>query len=100
MRIVLDYDNYFFAGSLAEYIECEYGTCQEYTGVIPLGYSSYEDWFANCNCRNAYKLVNGNLVLDTDKEAELKMKIEQETVDNTPLLHKDLYGTNEVLNSQ
>ena len=100
MRIVLDYDNYFVAGSLAEYVECEYGTCQEYTGAIPSGFSSYEDWFVNCDCRNAYKLVNGNLVLDTDRKAELETKINQETIDNTPLLHKDLYGTNEVLDSQ
>lgn len=100
MRIIVDSENYFVAGSLAEYVECEYGTCQEYTGAIPNGFSSYEDWFVNCNWKSAYKLVNGDLVLDTDKEAELKIKIEQETTDNAPLLYKDLYGTNEVLNSQ
>ena len=100
MRIVVDYDNYFVAGSLAEYVECEHGTCQEYTGAIPSGFSSYEDWFINCECRNAYKLVKGDLVLDLDKLAEINAKINQETIDNTPLLRKDLYGTNEVLNSQ
>ena len=80
MRIVLDFENYFVAGSLAEYVECEYGTCQEYTGAIPTGFSSYEDWFVNCECKNAWKMVDNNLVYDENKYNELQKlyKIQEE----------------------
>lgn len=88
MRIITDYDNYFVAGSLAEYIECEYGTCQEYTGAIPTGFESYEDWFINCDCRNAWKLVNGNLVYDENKYKELQELYKIQEEENTPSTQK------------
>lgn len=88
MRIIVDSENYFVAGSLAEAIECEYGTCQEYVGAVPIGYPNYESWFVNCTYKNAYKLVNNNLVLDEDRANKLQEQIAKETEENTAATHK------------
>ena len=88
MRIIIDHNNYFVAGSLAENIECEYGTCQEYIGEVPDGYSSCEEWLLYCDCKNAYKLVNNDLVYDENRDNELKEKYAKEEEENAIASHK------------
>lgn len=50
---------------------CMSGLCEEYTGTVPEGYTTLEDWATNANIR-AYKIVDGNLVYDADRDAELQ----------------------------
>ena len=67
MRYELDENGYIYN----VYFGCFSGYCTGYTGAIPSGYRSLEDWNENANIR-AYKLVDGNLVYDPDKDAELE----------------------------
>lgn len=76
---------------------CYSNGCAEYTGTIPNGYTDLNDWSENALI-NAYYLVDGNLVLDAEKLADLEAKIEQDSIDNEPLYRKDLYGTTDTLN--
>lgn len=76
---------------------CYSNGCAEYTGTVPNGYTDLNDWSTNALI-NAYYLVNGNLVLDEEKLADLEAKIEQDSIDNEPLYRKDLYGTTDTLN--
>lgn len=79
---------------------CYLNGCEEYTGKVPIGYSSLDDW-ATYSCIQAYYIDdNGNLALDQEKLAECRRKEAQDKLDNTPLLRKDLYGSDEVLDSQ
>lgn len=50
---------------------CYSGTCTLYKGTIPEGYSSLMNWADNANIM-AYKIVNGNLTYDANKDAELQ----------------------------
>ena len=79
---------------------CYLNNCAEYTGEVPIGYTSLEAW-ATYACVNAYYINSeGNLTLDYDKKAECLLKEVQEAIDNEPLRRKDLYGSEEVLDSQ
>ena len=93
MRYRLDANGYV----LAVFWGCHSGNCAEYTGTVPYGYTDLVDWSENALI-NAYYLVDGNLVLDTEKLADLEAKIEQDSIDNEPLYRKDLYGTTDTLN--
>ncbi len=95
MRYELDLNGYV----LAVYWGCHSGNCAEYTGTVPSGYTDLNDWSENALI-NAYYIENGNLVLDTERLKELETKIEQDTIDNEPVLRKDLYGTTNVLETQ
>lgn len=79
---------------------CYSNGCAEYTGTVPYGYTDLNDWSTNALINAYYIDEKGNLKLDSDRLADLEAKIEQETIDNTPILYKDLYGTNNVLNTQ
>ena len=79
---------------------CYSNGCAEYTGTIPNGYTDLNDWSENALINAYYIDENGNLVLDTERLKELEAKIEQDSIDNEPLLRKDLYGTSDVLDSQ
>lgn len=69
---------------------CNTGTCAEYTGEIPTGYSSLKEWADNA-CINAYHLdSNGNLVLDEARQAELEMLYAQQAADNEIITRKAL----------
>lgn len=81
MRYILDDNGYIEAVSCTE-ISCSNKSCTEYTGTIPSGYDSLEDWAQNANIR-AYKIVNKNLTLDSAKDAELTALYEQELENNT-----------------
>ncbi len=50
---------------------CSSGKCTLYKGDIPSGYDSLEKWADNANIR-AYKISNGNLVYDANRDATLK----------------------------
>ena len=96
MRYKLDSNGYI------QYVlfGCYSGTCAEYTGEVPSGYSSLVDW-ADKACINAYYLdENGNLVLDAQRMNYLQTMYEQQAIDYAPVLHKDLYATNEIIEAQ
>lgn len=95
MRIELDANGYV----LNTYWGCYSGECIEYKGAIPSGYESYADWNTNALI-SAYYLEDGDLKLDSIKLTELEAKIEQEAIDNEPVLRKDLYGSTDTLNNQ
>lgn len=79
---------------------CYTGGCAEYTGAVPSGYSDLVDW-ANNACINAYYLdENGNLVLDVQRQNYLQTLHEQQAIDYSPVLHNELFATNEVIEAQ
>jgi hypothetical protein len=67
MRYKIDENSYI----TDVYFNCYVGTCAEYTGSIPDGYTSLEEWASNSNIL-AYKIVDGNLVYDSARDAELQ----------------------------
>jgi hypothetical protein len=86
MRYELDQDGYIKTVLWG----CITGTCAEYTGEVPTGYSSLIEWADNA-CVNAYYLdESGNLILDSNREAELKSLHLQQEEDYTPIYHKDI----------
>lgn len=78
MRYEIDKNNYI----TAVYFNCNSGSCTEYTGNIPDGYTSLEEWASNAHIQ-AYKIVEGNLVYDSVRDAELQEQWELEEADNT-----------------
>jgi hypothetical protein len=70
MRYILDDLGYIEAISCT-FIECSNKSCTEYTGAIPEGYETLDDWVLNANIR-AYKIVDNNLVYDEARAAELE----------------------------
>lgn len=69
---------------------CYIGTCAEYTGAVPDGYSTLVDWADNA-CINAYHLdSSGNLVLDEARKAELEALYVQQEADNALITRKML----------
>ncbi len=96
MRYKLDENGYVIAVSFGGYLD----DCTEYTGTIPIGYNSLGDW-ATYSCVNAYYIDHdGNLALDQEKLAEIRRKEAQDKVDYAPLVRKDLYESEELLESQ
>ncbi len=96
MRYTLDNNGYIKTVAWG----CMTGNCAEYTGAVPSGYSSLVDWADNA-CINAYYLdENGNLVLDAQKMNYLQAMYEQQAIDYAPVLHRDLYATNEIIEAQ
>jgi hypothetical protein len=96
MRYKLDVNGYV----LAVFWGCNSGNCAEYTGEVPTGYPDLITWSENALINAYYIDSSGNLVLDSDRKAELEEKVIIEEIDNTPLFRKDLYGSNEILDSQ
>lgn len=72
MRYILDDSGYIDSVSCTPF-NCKDKSCQEYTGTIPSGYDTLQEWAQNANIR-AYKIVSGNLVYDAAKDAELNAK--------------------------
>ncbi len=83
MRYKIDENNYI----TDVFFNCYVGTCAEYTGSIPEGYSSLEDWASNATIE-AYYLSNGNLTYDSAREVELQAKWEEELQNNVPKVIK------------
>lgn len=85
MRYDLDDDGYV----CNVYFGCSSGTCVGYTGEVPEGYETLEQWADNANIR-AYKIVDGNLVFDANRDYKLKILYEQEDNDNAHITKKEL----------
>lgn len=66
------------------HISCNNKNCVEYTGNIPEGYETLEEWVINANIR-AYKIVEGNLVFDAERDAELQE--EYKTIVASEMVH-------------
>ncbi len=75
MRYILDSSGYIDSVSCNQF-ECKDKTCKAYTGTVPSGYDSLEDWVLNANIR-AYKIVSGNLTYDSTKDTNLKNEYEE-----------------------
>lgn len=86
MHYILDNNGYVELCSKT-HVECDDRGCTEYTGTIPSGYKSIEEWVANANIR-AYKVVDGNLVYDPERDADLQKEYEREAEDNTLATHR------------
>lgn len=71
MRYILNDEGYIEEISFLHEIECNNKTCTEYTGTIPEGYSSLAEW-SEIAVIQAYKIVDGNLTYDPDKETALE----------------------------
>lgn len=96
MRYKLNNEGYVCAVSFGCYLD----NCAEYTGEVPAGYKSLDEW-ASYSCIQAYYIdSSGNLVLDSVRKTECENRQQQEAIDYSPVLRKDLYGTDEVLDSQ
>ena len=92
----LDASGYVCAVAFGCYLEGS----TEYTGEIPSGYKSLDDWSASA-CIQAYYIdVNGNLVLDFERKLEIENKQEQESIDNAYVLRKDIFDTEEAIEGQ
>lgn len=67
---------------------CLTGSCQIYEGLTPEGYYELEDWYeSNCTTIKAWKIVNGNLVHDENRENELQIQFEIEAEKNALATH-------------
>lgn len=77
MRYILDDLGYIEEVSFNALIECNNKTCTEYTGSIPSGYNSLDEWLSNSNIR-AFFIEDGNLVYDADRDAILQAQYESE----------------------
>lgn len=83
MRYILDDSGYIEEVTFGAMIECNNKGCTEYTGTIPDGYTSLVEWSDNANIR-AYKIVDGNLTFDADRDAELQAEWESQTEPTIP----------------
>jgi len=73
MRYILDSEGYVCDVSLGADIMCDCGDCVEYTGKIPSGYSTIDEWVLEETPRlNAWKIVDGDLVFDEERAIELE----------------------------
>lgn len=70
MRYILDSSGYVESVSCTPF-NCKNQSCKEYTGTIPSGYDTLEEWALNANIR-AYKITNNNLVYDAAKDEALQ----------------------------
>lgn len=73
MRYIVNADNYITAVSFGCQVECQDDGCTEYTGSVPEGYTSLEDWYAEeVEKLYRWKIVNGELTLDSSASAPLE----------------------------
>ena len=81
MRYILNSEGYVEAVTFGGFITCNNNSCTEYAGSVPSGYETLEEWNDNANIR-AYKIVDGNLVYDSDKDTELQTLWEIQEANN------------------
>ena len=84
MRYILDSEGYIEATTFGGFITCNNNTCTEYTGSVPSGYETLEEWNTNANIR-AYKIENGNLVYDSDRDTALQELWQMESKNSQPI---------------
>lgn len=89
MRYILDDRGYVKYCSDTQ-MTCENKSCTLYEGAVPDGYETIEEWAINANIR-AYKIVNGNLVLDSAEDARLQEEYEE--LSNTYSTREKKIGT-------
>ena len=101
MRYRIDGNNYI----TDVYFNCHSGYCTAYVliedggkGTIPDGYISLEDWAENANIR-AYKIVDGNLVFDPNRDEILRTQFEKEEEDNRYVCHKEISNLTNIVKS-
>lgn len=82
MRYILDDNGYVEEVVFGGTMSCNNKGCTEYTGSIPEGYTSLEEWVDNANIR-AYTITDGNLVYDSTRDAELQATWETESTNNS-----------------
>lgn len=93
MRYVLDDDGYLYDVSIGSEIECDLGTCTEYTGAIPSGYETIDEWFLEeSDSLNAWKIIDNNLVFDNARYKRLQDLWQKQEEDNSPVLHKEIFN--------
>lgn len=69
MRYIADSAGYVKEVSFGAEIACGGSECVEYTGAVPEGYTSLEDWFNACGGELwRWMIVDGNLTLDPSAE--------------------------------
>lgn len=85
MRYEINENNYI----TDVFFNCNSGKCLEYTGTIPEGYTSLEEWAKNENVE-AWKIEDGNLVYEGGIDSELQAFYERENKDNSFVTHKEL----------
>lgn len=91
MRYILNNEGYVYDISFGADIYCDLGDCKQYTGEIPSGFNSLEQWHdEEIERLNAWKIVEGNLVFDESKAIEIQMLVEQQALENKPVTNKEL----------
>ena len=70
MRIITDSDGRVLDVSFGALISCGGQDGTDYTGTVPTGYTSLEDWFIKeADKLYRWKIVSGNLTLDSSAVA-------------------------------
>ena len=85
MRYITDENNYITFLSFTAEIECDGGTCTEYTGSVPAGYDSLEAWYldnVSGDCFASWQIIDGQLV-----QAEEPRVITPDRKPDDPNLH-------------
>lgn len=96
LRYILDKNGYVCHASIGGLIVCDLGECTEYTGEIPNGYSTIEEWYdGEFEKLNAWKIVDNNLVFDEAQYNELINQFNQEAENNRVLTKRDLFEIDE-----
>lgn len=90
MRYILDSEGYVAYVSLENDIECASCGCTEYAGTVPSGYETLDEWMTEA-CINAYKIVEGNLTLDSARFEQVQAKHLAEEMENRCVPAKELY---------
>lgn len=89
LRYILDKNGYVCHASLGGLIVCDLGECTEYTGEIPNGYSTIEEWYdKEIDRLNAWKIVDNNLVYDESRYKELQALCKIQEEENSCASHK------------
>lgn len=82
MRYITNENGYIQAVSFNNLLECQNKSCTEYIGTVPTGYETLAEWNENANI-NAYKIVDGNLVFDSEEDARLQSLWASQQANNT-----------------
>lgn len=93
MRYILNSEGYIEAVAFGGFITCNNNSCTEYTGSIPSGYTSLEEWNDNANVR-AYKIENGNLVYDSNRDTELQALWREQEANNQSVIIEKITNNN------
>ena len=69
MRYIADENGVLLAVAFGAGIECAGFGCAEYTGGVPKGYDTLEEWYAaECECLCKWQIVEGELTLNASAQ--------------------------------